>query len=150
VVLSPEQLAGQRVIYSYPGLTPPAELLLLISSGQAAGVLFFADNVSSLTQIASVIAQLERANASASNPVRAPLLLMTDQEGGQIRRLPDAPLLSAKQIGASADPQAEAKSAGAGAGENLKAVGMNVNLAPVLDVFRQAGNFDNQATNRYW
>ena len=149
VLLSPEQLAGQRVIYSYPGLTPPAELFSLISSGQVAGVLFFADNVSSLPQIASVIAEFERADASASNPVRAPLLLMTDQEGGQIRRLPGAPLPSAKQIGASADPQSEAKSAGTGAGENLKSVGMNVNLAPVLDVYRQAGNFDDQLGRSY-
>ena len=53
--------------------------------------------------------------------MRAPLLLMTDQEGGLVRRLPGAPLLSEKQIGESADPAAAATQAGAGAGRNLAA-----------------------------
>ena len=130
-------MAGQRVIYSYAGLTPPASLLGLISHGEAAGVIFFADNISSDAQIAKVIETLKEADASPQNPVGAPLLLMTDQEGGQVRRLPGAPLLSEKQIGESADPAATATLAGAGAGRNLRGVGMNVNLAPVLDVYRQ-------------
>ena len=45
--LSPQQLAGQRVIYSYPGLTPPASLISLIQHGEAAGVIFFGQNISS-------------------------------------------------------------------------------------------------------
>src|SRR6185437_5988589 len=49
--LTPAQLAGQRVIYSYSGLTPPAQLLDLIRHGKVAGVIFFADNISSGSQI---------------------------------------------------------------------------------------------------
>jgi len=45
--LSSQQLAGQRVIYSYPGLTVPAALLQAITAGQAAGVIFFGGNISS-------------------------------------------------------------------------------------------------------
>ena len=113
--LSPAQLAGQRVIYSYRGLTPPAGLLDLIRHGEAAGVIFFGGNIASTTQIAGVISQLDQANASPHNPLRTlPLLLMTDQEGGLVRRLPGAPLLSEKQIGASADPPAEATKAAPG------------------------------------
>jgi beta-N-acetylhexosaminidase len=149
--LSPQQLAGQRVIYSYPGLTPPASLISLIQHGEAAGVIFFGQNVSSEAQIAGVIKQLDQAGASALNPVQAPLLLMTDQEGGQVRRLPGRPYLSEKQIGANALPQAEtlATEAGQGAAANLRGVGMNVNLAPVLDVYRQAGDFDDQYGRSY-
>ena len=44
--LSAQQLAGQRVIYSYPGLTPPASLISLIQHGEAAGVIFFGQNIS--------------------------------------------------------------------------------------------------------
>jgi beta-N-acetylhexosaminidase len=80
--LSPRQLAGQRVIYSYSGLNPPASLISLIQNGQAAGVIFFGQNIASRTQIAHVIKRLQQADASPLNPVRAPLLLMTDQEGG--------------------------------------------------------------------
>lgn len=141
------QLAGQRVISSYPGLTPPAALLADITAGRTAGVVFFGENISSLSQIAGVVAQLRQ--AQANSPVRVPLLLMTDQEGGLVRRLPGAPELSEKQIGQSADPAAAATAAGTGAGRNLAAVGMNVNLAPVLDVYYQAGNFIDQFQRSY-
>ena len=142
-------MAGQRVIYSYTGLTPPAKLLWLISHGEAAGVIFFGDNITSHKQIRGVIRVLEHAAASPHNPVHAPLLLMTDQEGGLVRRLTGAPRLSEKQIGASADPAALAAKAGRGAGRNLSGVGMNVNLAPVLDVYRKAGDFDDQYGRSY-
>ena len=149
--LSAQQLAGQRVIYSYPGLTPPASLISLIRHGEVAGVIFFGPNISSTAQIAGVIKKLKQANASPLNPVRAPLLLMTDQEGGQVRRLPGRPFLSEKQIGANRLPKAKtlATEAGQGAAASLRGVGMNVNLAPVLDVYRTAGNFDDQFGRSY-
>ncbi|WP_405163852.1 beta-N-acetylhexosaminidase [Nocardia sp. NBC_01499] len=137
--LTPQQLAGQRVIYSYPGLTPPPALLDAIRAGQAAGVIFFGENISSAAQIADVIGQLRQ--AQAQSPIPVPLLLMTDQEGGLVRRLPGEPVLSAKQVGQSAIPVAAAINAGIGAGRTLRAVGMNVNLAPVLDVYDTPGNF---------
>jgi beta-N-acetylhexosaminidase len=147
VKLTQAQLAGQRVIFSYPGLTPPASLLGQISAGEAGGVIFFGENITSLTQIAGVVAQLNEAHAAS--PVRSPLLLMTDQEGGIVRRLPGEPTLSEKQIGESAAPAAAAAAAGTGAGQNLAGVGMNLNLAPVLDVYRQAGNFDDEFGRSY-
>jgi beta-N-acetylhexosaminidase len=137
--LSPRQLAGQRVIYSYKGLTPPRTLLAKIRAGEAAGVIFFADNVSGRAQLARVIARMQ--TAAAASPVRQPLLLMTDQEGGTVRRLPGAPVLSAKQIGASAHPLAAARQAGHDAAANLRRAGIDVNLAPVLDVYRSGGDF---------
>ncbi|WP_406145376.1 glycoside hydrolase family 3 N-terminal domain-containing protein [Streptomyces sp. NBC_01012] len=145
--LTPTQRAGQRVIYSYPGLTPPAKLLDAISEGHAAGVIFFGENIESLSQIEGVIQQMNEANASA--PVKAPLLLMTDQEGGMVRRLPGEPVASAKDVGASTDPEGQATYTGTGAGLNLGGVGMNVNLAPVLDVYRTAGDFTDQYERSY-
>jgi len=145
------QLAGQRVIYSYSGLNPPAILLSLIRNGEAAGVIFFGDNIdrSNPAQIKGVIRTLKAANASRSNPVRAPLLLMTDQEGGEVRRLRGAPVRSEKQIGQSPFPVHAATTAGTAAGQDLRGVGMNVNLAPVLDVFRTPGNFIDQFGRSY-
>jgi beta-N-acetylhexosaminidase len=147
--LSLAQLAGQRVIYSYGGLTPPPALLRLIRHGEVAGVIFFGPNISSQAQIAGVIAELERANASPLNPVRAPLLLMTDQEGGIIRRMPGPPYLSERQIGDSSGPATAAAEAGTSAAANLRGVGVNVNLAPVLDVYRKPGDFDDQNGRSY-
>jgi beta-N-acetylhexosaminidase len=74
---------------------------------------------------------------------------MTDQEGGEVRRLPGAPTMSEKQIGASKKPVSAASSAGTGAGQNLAGVGMNVNLAPVLDVYYKSGNFIDQFQRSY-
>jgi beta-N-acetylhexosaminidase len=145
--LSLAQLAGQRIIYAYAGLTPPQSLLARIREGEAAGVIFFGPNISSPAQIRAVVGQLQAANASS--PVHAPLLMMTDQEGGLIRRLPGAPTLSEKQIGESTHAVALAAQAGTGAGDNLRSVGITVNLAPVLDVFRQPGNFIDQYQRSY-
>jgi beta-N-acetylhexosaminidase len=145
--LTSQQLAGQRVIFSYSGLTVPSALLQQITAGQAAGVIFFGGNISSEAQIASVIQQLRQ--AQQQSPIPQPLLLMTDQEGGLVRRLPGAPTMSEKQIGASGNPAAAATSAGTGAGQNLAGVGMNVNLAPVLDVYYKSGNFIDQYQRSY-
>jgi beta-N-acetylhexosaminidase len=147
--LTDRQLAGQRVIYSYRGLTPPAYLLKRIRQGEVAGVIFFSGNISSRAQIRQVAAELQKAATSPSNPVRHPLLLMTDQEGGEVRRLPGGPDQSEKQIGQSAHPAAAATSAGTTAGQNLHGVGLNVNLAPVLDVYRAAGNFIDEFGRSY-
>jgi beta-N-acetylhexosaminidase len=147
--LSAAQLAGQRVIYSYPGLTPPPALLQLIRRGEAAGVIFFPANITSPAQLAAVARQLQRASMSPQNPVHEPLLLMTDQEGGVVRRLPGTPQLSERRIGQSADPAAAARGAGAGAAASLRRAGLNVNLAPVLDVYRAAGNFIDQYGRSY-
>jgi beta-N-acetylhexosaminidase len=148
--LSAAQQAGQRVIWSYPGLTPPQALFDAIRAGLVGGVIFFGENISRPSypsQIQAVTAQL--AQAQADSGIGYPLLLMTDQEGGVVQRLPGAPGISEKQIGASADPVGTARTAGTGAAQNLLTAKMNCNLAPVLDVFRQAGNFDDQFGRSY-
>lgn len=145
--MSFDQLAGQRIIYAYSGLRPPRSLIEAIRAGQAAGVIFFKDNISSVGQIRGVIGRLQ--NARKSSPVRAPLLMMTDQEGGEVRRLPGAPVLSQKMIGEGAHPVAAARSAGTGAARNLRNARMRVNLAPVLDVFRTPGNFIDEFQRSY-
>ncbi len=80
--LSPAQLAGQRVIYSYTGLTPPSALLTLIRHGEVAGVIFFTNNVGSRAHIAAVDRELEQANAAKSNP-GAPATASDDRPGGR-------------------------------------------------------------------
>jgi len=151
--MSARQLAGQRVIYSYSGLTPPSRLLSLIRAGDVGGVIFFGGNYSSRSQFTTAVKKLETANAASSNPAHGyPLLLMTDQEGGLVRRLPGAPVHSEKWIGSRATASGrayQARLAGRGAGQNLRSYGLNVNLAPVLDVYRKAGDFDDQYQRSY-
>ncbi len=126
--------AGQKVVYSYPGLTPPAELLTKVSQGAVGGIIFFGENIASAQQLAQVAAEFRRA-------APGPLALLTDQEGGQVKRLPGGPVESAKQVGASADPAAAARAQGAAAAATLRGAGLSGDLAPVLGVYRSAGDF---------
>ncbi len=151
--LTASQLAGQRVIYSYSGRTPPASLLRLIRNGEVGGVIFFSGNFQDRAQFRAAVGKLKAANASKSNPARRyPLLLMTDQEGGQVRRFPGAPVHSEKWIGSRSSASAranQARQAGRGAGQNLLSFGLNVNLGPVLDVYRVPRDFDDKFQRSY-
>ncbi len=67
--------------------------------------------------------------------LRAPLLLMVDQEGGSVKRLPGAPTRSAPEMAATGRPTV-ALAEGRATAATLRAAGMNVDLAPVVDVVR--------------
>ncbi|WP_182348906.1 glycoside hydrolase family 3 N-terminal domain-containing protein [Tomitella gaofuii] len=136
-------LAGQHVIYSYSGPTPPPALFDAVRAGEAAGVVFFSDNIVSLDQIRGVAQDLQ--DAAMMSPIPVPLLLLTDQEGGQVRRLrlpgADGPAASASRVGAAADPAAAGSRTGHEAASALRTAGLNGNLAPVLGVHRAPGDF---------
>jgi beta-N-acetylhexosaminidase len=126
--LTDAQLVGQRMVFAYPGPTPPAALKRRIRAGEAAGVILFARNIASPAALGRTLARLQAIPRPAS--VDAPLLVLVDQEGGAVRRLPGAPAAGAS---ATTTPAA-AHAAGLGAGRNLRSVGANVDLAPVVDV----------------
>ncbi|MBD0691581.1 glycoside hydrolase family 3 N-terminal domain-containing protein [Streptomyces sp. CBMA123] len=141
------QLAGRRIVLSYPGPTPAPEVLRAIREGRAAGVILFGENVTSPEQLAEAVGQLKQAAAEAAHP--RPLLLMTDQEGGKVRRLPGAPELSARRTGSAPNPLIAAVDSGTGAAGTLADAGLNVNLAPVLDVYDTPGNFIDRFERSY-
>jgi beta-glucosidase-like glycosyl hydrolase len=140
-------LAGLHVIYSYSGTAPPAELTTLIENGLVGGVILFGNNVDS--SLPATIESWQTAYANSPAYIGSPLLIMTDQEGGEVRRLPGGPTESEKAIGESSDPEQTASQAGSDAASALGAYNMNANLAPVLDVFRTAGDFDDQYQRSY-
>ena len=134
--LSPAQLAGQRVVFAYPGPRVPRALLRRVETGRAAGVIIFSRNVSSTAGLRRTLARLQ--SAARRSPVKAPLLVMVDQEGGAVRRLPGGPSRSAAAVGATRRTGV-ARADGRAAGAALRAVGANVDLAPVADVCRGGG-----------
>ena len=117
------------MVFAYHGLRPPRALVRRVARGEAAGVILFSHNVG--PGLRTQVARLQR--AARRSPVRAPLLVMVDQEGGLVRRLPGGPRRSAAATGGS---RAAARAAGRAAGRALRAVGANVDLAPVADVCR--------------
>lgn len=129
--LSAAQLAGQHVVFAFEGAVAPPELLERIRRGEAAGVILFRRNVVSREQLAALAGSLHA--AARHSPVRARLLVMVDEEGGQISRLPWLRGPSAVQVGNAGDPYL-AYTAGRSAGRALRRLGVTVNLAPVADV----------------
>ncbi len=130
-------MVGQEIMARFSGTSPDAELLSRIKAGQVGGVILFGDNIVSPAQAKAVVSALQAAAQAGSNP---PLLISTDQEGGQVKRLPwAAPHMSAQAMGAG--PGAVAERAGEQTGADLRAVGVNVDLAPVVDVAHSTSSF---------
>ena len=96
---------------------------------------------------AAVASQLQRAAAAEPDQDAA---AVDDRPGGR----PGAPparraVMSEKQLGQSAQCGGAVRGAGRGAGRNLAGAGLNVNLAPVLDVYRSPGNFIDEFGRSY-
>jgi beta-N-acetylhexosaminidase len=82
----------------------------------------------------SLQAGVRKAQGAAADGDNPPLLVMIDQEGAGVKRLPEGPPdLSPHQLGAGGDAD-ESKGQGQKTGSYLKRFGENVDLAPVLDV----------------
>lgn len=128
--LSPAQAAGQRIVFGFQGTEPPRPLLRRIRRGEAAGVILFARNIRSRAQVRSMNATFQRWRP----PGDPPLLVMVDQEGGIVKRLAGAPRRSAAELGRATESLARAE--GRSTARNLRGVGINVNLAPVVDIGR--------------
>ena len=133
--LTADELAGQRIVCAFPGTGVPADLQRRISRGQLAGVILFSGNLAGRSQIRRLTRALQAVPRPAG--LQQPLLVMTDQEGGEVRRLPTPPRISAAAIGAKGPRFA--RSTGGRAGRAMAALGVNVDLAPVLDVARRRG-----------
>jgi beta-N-acetylhexosaminidase len=134
--LTDAQLAGQHVVFPFAGRTPPRALLARIRRGEAAGVIFLGANLGTPAQVRALTRSLRRVPRTSTPPtLRAPLLLMVDQEGGSVQRLPGAPSRSAPAMAATGRPSV-AVAEGRATAATLRAAGMNVDLAPVVDVVR--------------
>jgi beta-N-acetylhexosaminidase len=133
---SPARMLGQMIVARFAGQYPPLGFLARIRAGHIGGVILFADNLAGGPSPArKTIATLQRAAADGGNP---PLLIMTDQEGGTVRRLSWAP----PTIAASAmDSSSLARAEGEAAGRALRSVGINLDLAPVADVVHVPESF---------
>jgi beta-N-acetylhexosaminidase len=131
-----DQAAGQRIVASLPGTTVPAALAREIRRGEVAGVILFSRNIASRAQLRRLTGALQAARRGGPAALRGlPLLVMIDQEGGLVKRLAGAPRHSPAQLGRIGSTTL-ARSEGRATARSLRGVGVNVDLAPVLDVGR--------------
>jgi beta-N-acetylhexosaminidase len=113
----------------------PSELSRLLSRHAIGGVILFAENLVTTTQIKKLTAQI---HATAIDP-DLPMFIAVDQEGGRVARLPTdySPAFGGNMaLGATyAKHQTQLASQVAEViGQDLLAMGINVNFAPTVDV----------------
>jgi beta-N-acetylhexosaminidase len=118
------QAVGELLVMAFPGTSAPDYIRRRLRDGQGAGVILFGGNVVEAGQLRRLTRSIQRA-------ARGGALIATDQEGGEIRNV----LFAGPVDGQSTVFSAPAAGAAAReAARGLRAGGINVNLAPVVDV----------------
>ena len=126
---------GQLLIGSVPATTVPAELRSLGREFQLGGVILFARNIEAPEQVAELSHDLR------SLATGVPLWVSVDQEGGRVARLraPFTEWPPMTVLGRSGDAGLASRFSAALA-EELKAVGITLDYAPVLDIHTNPKN----------
>ena len=124
-----EQKVGQVFMLGFEGTTVNASNKALIQGLHLGGVTLFARNIDNGPQLARLDAELQ----TIADPL--PLFISVDQEGGLVVRVTDGATIfpGNMAVGATGDPTLAKKVAEASANE-LLAMGVNMDLAPVVDV----------------
>src|SRR6478672_594173 len=130
------RLAGQLLSVGFDGTEAGEDLRARIAASEVGGVMLFRPNITSPAQVGALVASLRGAA-----PGDRPLLVSIDQEGGLVQRLRAPatvwpPMLSVGRAGDAA----RATAVGRALGEELAAVGVGWNFAPVLDVHTNPAN----------
>jgi beta-N-acetylhexosaminidase len=134
-----EEQIGQTLMVGFPGTTPSREVIELIQRYHVGNILLFSRNVLDAEQVRTLTAHLQQAAREAGHA--HPLLIAVDQENGIVQRLGEAATLfpGNMSLGAIGSQEIAFDVARATARE-LKALGINMNLAPVVDVNNNAAN----------
>lgn len=128
IELEPELMAGQMVLASFPGQELPTEVAKSLSLGHLSGVVLFTENLGAPEDIRNLTDAIRDAST-------LPPIIAIDHEGGKVQRLKEPftiwpPL---QRLGEKNDHR-HAKEVARAMASELLAVGINTNLAPVLDV----------------
>jgi len=135
--MSPEELVGQVLM---PDVTMPAnigEAVAAVQQHGLGGVIIM--GTATAAEVRALTDALQAA-APTIDGQRLPLLISVDQEYGFVRRISDLVQLPAAMAFGAADRPDLTEAAWSAVGEELAAIGINVNNAPVADVIGPAGN----------
>lgn len=123
---------GQMIIAGFPSLEVDDQARALVSDYQVGNFILFARNMNNADQVARMCGGLS--DMTFEKTGLAPFIA-ADQEGGLVSRITEGAALfpGALALAAAADEH-EIRQVGKNCGEMLRAMGVNVNFAPVLDV----------------
>lgn len=125
-----EQLAGQRLMAGFSGTTLDDELKFLIGTLKVGGIILFACNIDTPNQLAELCRSAQEYAEACQQP---PLLIAVDQEGGEVARLKE-PFFTRFQGNPSMKSEEDAVHFARKTAKELHSVGINMNMAPVLDL----------------
>lgn len=130
--MSLRQKIGQMIQAGFEGTEPNEAVTELIEKHHLGGVILFARNIGTLEQVASLNEGLQK---SAERSGTLPLWISIDQEGGMVARITEGVALMPGNMAIAAGGSADASYRAAYvSGRELRALGINLNFAPVLDV----------------
>jgi len=126
---------GSVFMAGIPGTALDAETEDLIREYSLGGVILFSRNIQDPVQVATLCNDLQE---SAMKYHGTPLFLAVDQEGGRVARLrePFTIFPGNTAIGEAQDPVDSAEEFARVTAAEMSLVGLNMNLAPVVDVLR--------------
>jgi beta-N-acetylhexosaminidase len=128
-----EELVGQLFMVGFEGTRFNSDLSYFLQKLHVGGVIYFKRNVQDPFQLAELSRSLQEKAMEISS---IPLLIAIDQEGGSVARLgPPFTQFESQSVMASSDePEAKIRLFAQTQARELKLVGINMNLTPVLDV----------------
>ncbi|MFW5737304.1 MAG: glycoside hydrolase family 3 protein [Spirochaetota bacterium] len=136
--MTPEEIIAQTLMIGWLGEDPSPEVLEWLRGPNLGGVKVFGWNGGNLERLARAIGTMQ--GLAAEHRLQIPLLTATDQEGGWVRHVKGSGDLTTTvtpgnmAIGASDLPY-DAYRSGYYIGMELRALGINMNFAPTVDVY---------------
>lgn len=123
---------GQLFMVGFDALQANDHIKALIRQKKVGGVILFRRNVHTPAQVSSLCRELQEINAEVSD---TPLLISIDQEGGMVMRIEQGvtPIPAAMAFQA-AGSVTDCERMNRVSGDEMRQIGINMLLAPVLDV----------------
>jgi len=123
---------GQLFMVGFDALEVNEHITRMILQYHVGGIILFRRNVNTPEQVAKLCRDLQEVNATVSD---IPLLISIDQEGGMVMRVehgvtPIPSAMAFQEAGSIQDCEQLSRISA----EEMRQIGINMNLAPVLDV----------------
>lgn len=130
--MSIEEKVGQLFIFGFDGTSLTSENRKFLKEKYTGGVLLLSKNITSEKQLKNLIQDIQSTND-------IPLFISIDQEGGVVSRIKWNETLTQPQ--SEIDTPLQAYTLAKARGEILKGLGINMNLAPVVEYISEENSF---------
>lgn len=129
-----EEKIGQMILSGFSGSSIDEELKSLIKEEKVGGLILFKRNIQTSSDLKVLIQNINDINENI------PLFISIDEEGGRVTRLPESEdFPSVLEIGNTEDEKYSYEQ-GRLLGKTLKEYGINMDHAPVLDIYSNPQN----------